>query len=266
VFRTRKRTARLRVVSTQVCANTALAKLAEPAVRRTGCDWQVVGLEQTESGAPPRESARSKLPSSCTGRLGIAATMEAGDAANASREAYQAAMDARVGLEADGASAGDIAGARADTAAAKEQLEAATEKQRDIEATCTVNTKGLVLCMQVPSVDVAERSIAAVAARVGDLQPGSLHSQNRRRRRRRAATAAAAQRRQRAECGAESGVAHGGGRRGRWGGGAAVSNAPPRWARRSAPPRGLPSSCTGRLGRGFVSDRGKHIIIQLPLL
>jgi hypothetical protein len=102
--------------------------------------------------------------------------MEAGDAANASREAYQAAMDARVGLEADGASAGDIAGARADTAAAKEQLEAATEKQRDIEATCTVNTKGLVLCMQVPSVDVAERSIAAVAARVGDLQPGSLHS------------------------------------------------------------------------------------------
>ena len=61
---------------------------------------------------------------------GLLATMEAGDAANTANEAYQAAMDARVGLEADGASAGDIAGARANTAAAKEQLEAATEKQQ----------------------------------------------------------------------------------------------------------------------------------------
>jgi hypothetical protein len=27
-----------------------------------------------------------------------------------------------------------------------------------------------------------------------------------------------------------------------------------------APPRGLPSSCTGRLARGFVSDRDKHVV------
>jgi hypothetical protein len=39
-------------------------------------------------------------------------------------------MDARVGLEADGASAGDIAGARADTAATRSEFEAATEKQQ----------------------------------------------------------------------------------------------------------------------------------------
>jgi TATA-box binding protein (TBP) (component of TFIID and TFIIIB) len=34
------------------------------------------------------------------------------------------------------------------------------------------------MCMQVPSVDVAERSIAAVAAKVGDLQPDSLRVVN----------------------------------------------------------------------------------------
>lgn len=48
------------------------------------------------------------------------------------------------------------------------------DTEAGLEATCTVNTKGLILCMQVPSVDVAHRSIAAVAAKVGDLQPDSL--------------------------------------------------------------------------------------------
>ena len=52
------------------------------------------------------------------------------------------------------------------------------DAEAGIEATCTVNTKGMIMCMQVPSADVAERSIAAVAAKVGDLQPGSLRVVN----------------------------------------------------------------------------------------